>query len=312
MPRPCRKILCPMTLLLIVTSRASATEAYTALGLEFSTDNIRWARSIQVRPGSQVNVRVTASYDGPQTMHGLAWVNFQPLIRGWSSEQDRVLPFVASGSQQTGQVAFDKPEPGQAGFGRIFPFAATTLGPSPGGFDTTLATHVSLSQGDRLARLAQIRTTNDIGQGPLTGPLAFNNTNGAGGIVCAQAPAESQAPGLRSTATNDLTLFKFGIIVDPSITDRTLQVELPAAGISRFGTGGAVAGWFTTAAQSAGAVAYVPVISRGGAITVRGAIPAPGPAMAAGALAAMIAVRRQRPRPGSTGLSEVRRAHTPP
>lgn len=294
MPHPCRKILGPTALLLIAASRAVAGDATTALGIEFSTDNIRWTRSIQVRPGSQVNIRVTASYDGPRTMQGLAWVNFQPVIRGWSSVQDQVLPFIAAGSQQTGQVAFDKPEPGQAGYGRLFPFAATALGPSPGGFDTTLATHVSIVQGDRIARLAQIRTTNDLGQGPLTGPLAFNNTNGAGGIVCAQAPSESDPSGVRSVATDGLVLFKFGIVVDPSLTDRSLDVDLPAAGISRFGTASPVAGWFTTAAQSAAAVAYVPVASRGGTITVRGAIPSPGPLMAAGVMGVLVAARRRR------------------
>jgi hypothetical protein len=288
------KSLASLTLLLVATASATAGERYTALGIEFSTDNIRWSRSIQVRPGSQVNVRVTAAYDGPAAVHGLAWVNFQPQIRGWSSEQDRVLPFVASGSQQTGQVAFDKPEPGQAGFGRVFPFAATALGPSPGGFDTTLATHVSIIQGDRIARLAQVRTTNDIGQGPQSGPLAFNNTNGAGGIVCSQAPAEAGETGPHSAATAGLILFKFGVVVDPSLTDRLLHVELPAGGISRFGQAGPVAGWFATPDQAAAAVSYVPVVSRGGTITVRGAIPAPGSAFAAGVVGVLVAARRRR------------------
>ena len=294
MPAAAHKSLAPLALLVAITVPATADEAYTALGIEFSTDNIRWNRSIQVRPGSQVNVRITASYDGSTRMHGLAWVNFQPQIRGWSSEQDRVLPFIASGSQQTGQVAFDKPEPGQPGFGRIFPFAATTLGPSPGGFDTTLATHVSIIQGDRVARLAQVRTTNEIGQGPLTGPLAFNNTNGAGGIVCSQSPAEADPAAVRAASTLGLVLFKFGIVVDPSLTDRTLQVELPGGGISRFGHAEPVAGWFASSAQSAAAVAFVPVVSRGGTIIVRGAIPAPGPLVASGLLAASLATRRRR------------------
>lgn len=283
-----------MALLILAAPPAVATEATTALGFEFSTDNIRWTRSIQIRPGDQVNVRITAAYDGPATVHGLAWVNFQPLIRGWSSEQDRILPFIASGSQQTGQVAFDKPEPGQAGFGRLFPFAATALGPSPGGFDTTLATHVRITQGDRLARIAQVRTTNDIGQGPLTGPLAFNNTNGAGGIVCAQTPSEADPAAWRSDATQGLVLFKFGIVVDPALTDRSLQLELPVGGISRFGSNGPVAGWFATPAQSAAAVSYVPVVARGGTVTVRGAIPAPGAMMATGVLGVLLAARRRR------------------
>ena len=294
MPWPRSKPLRALVVLLIAASPAHATEAYTALGIEFSTDNIRWTRDIQVRPGTQVNVRVIASHDGPTPVHGLAWVNFQPRIRGWSSEQDRVLPFLASGSQQTGQVAFDKPEPGQAGFGRIFPFAATALGPSSGGFDTTLGTHVSIIQGDRLARLAQVRTTNDIGTGPLTGPLAFNNTNGAGGVVCSQAPAEAGASAVRTAATAGLILFKFGLIVDPSLTDRALHVELPSGGISRFGQDGPVAGWFATPAQSAAAIAYLPVVSRGGTIAVRGAIPAPGAGIALCSLAALAAARRRR------------------
>ena len=296
-PPPGRNLLVLLALPASATAPAFATEDYTALAIEFSTDNVRWSRDIQVRPGSQVNVRISASHDGPTPVHGLAWVNFQPQIRGWSSEQDRVLPFVASGSQQTGQVAFDKPEPGQAGFGRIFPFAATALGPSPGGFDTTLATHVSVVQGDRIARLAQVRTTNDIGQGPLSGPLAFNNTNGAGGIVCAQAPAESGGVAVRTAATSGLVLFKFGIVVDPSLTDRALHVELPAGGISRFGHSQPVAGWFSTPAQSAGAIAYLPVVSRGGTVTVRGAIPAPGVAFTTCTLGVLTAARRRRREP---------------
>ena len=72
MPAAGPKSLAPLTLLLVATASATATESYTALGIEFSTDNIRWSRSIQVRPGSQVNVRVTAAYDGPLAVHGLA------------------------------------------------------------------------------------------------------------------------------------------------------------------------------------------------------------------------------------------------
>jgi hypothetical protein len=149
-------------------------------------------------------------------------------------------------------------------------------------------------QGDRIARLAQVRTTNDIGQGPQSGSLAFNNTNGAGGIVCSQAPAEAGETGPHSAATAGLILFKFGVVVDPSLTDRLLHVELPAGGISRFGQAGPVAGWFATPDQAAAAVSYVPVVSRGGTITVRGAIPAPGSAFAAGVVGVLVAARRRR------------------
>lgn len=279
--------------LLWLAPAASAATGYTALSVQLSTDDIHWSSGLQVTPGSRVSVRIVGAYEGRAAMHGLAWVNFQPVISNWYGTDDRVLPFVASGNQQSGQVAFDKPEPGQAAYGRVFPFASNALGPSAGGFDTTLVPHVGFVGGDRVMRLAQARTTNDIGQGPATGLFAFNNTNGAGGVTCAQTPSESGSTSPRSSLIADVVLFKFGITIDSSLTDRLLPVQLPLAGISKFGTASACAGWFTTADQTAAGVAYVPVYTRDGLITVRGSVPGPGaPAclIAAGAIAA----RRRR------------------
>lgn len=268
--------LAAAALLFIAATGAVAANAYTALRVELSQDNLQWSQSLQVTPGSQLHVRVVAAYEGRGSLNGMAWVNFQPTISNWWGQQDQVLPFVSTGNQGSGDVAFDKPQDGQAMYGRIYPFATNAAGPSPGGFDTTLTSHVASVNGTRQCRIAQARTSNPIGTGPATGVFAFNNTNGAGGIVCAQPPAESNFSGMRSTLDAGIVLFKFGIMLDPSLTERTLPVELPLGGVSKFGTAQACAGWFTDTAQTAANVTYVPAYSRSALITVRGAVPAPG------------------------------------
>jgi hypothetical protein len=123
-------------------SQARGANAFTSLEVELSTDNIHWSRSIQVLPGTLVNARVVAGYEGRASLFGLAWVNFQPVVRNWDGPADQILPYVATGNQTSGQVAYDKPQAHQAGYGRIAPFAAISMGSSGGGFDTTLITHV--------------------------------------------------------------------------------------------------------------------------------------------------------------------------
>ena len=83
---------------------ASAATGYTALSVQLSTDDIHWSSGIQVTPGSRVSVRIVGAYEGRAAMHGLAWVNFQPVISNWYGTDDRVLPFVASGNQRDGQA----------------------------------------------------------------------------------------------------------------------------------------------------------------------------------------------------------------
>jgi hypothetical protein len=273
-------------------SQARGANAFTSLEVELSTDNIHWSRSIQVLPGTLVNARVVAGYEGRASLFGLAWVNFQPVVRNWDGPADQILPYVATGNQTSGQVAYDKPQAHQAGYGRIAPFAAISMGSSGGGFDTTLVTHVQQIGADRIARIAQARTTNNIGGGPATGPFAFNNTNGAGGVVCSQSPFESLPDAVRSAAMTDIVLFKFGIITDPNLSSRDIQIDLPLGGISKFGTQAACAGWFTNASQTAAGVTYVPVVSRSAALTIR-SVPAPS-GFAAAAGCACVALRRRR------------------
>jgi hypothetical protein len=276
----------------VPVSQARGANAYTSLAIEVSTDNVHWSRSIQVLPGAQINARVVAGYEGRASLFGLAWVNFQPVVTNWDGPADQILPFVAAGSQSTGQVAYDKPQANQAGYGRIAPFAAISLGLSTGGFDTTLVAHTQFSGVTRITRIAQARTTNNIGDGPTTGSFAFNNTNGAGGIICAQTPSESLPDAVRSAATTGIVLFKFGIIPDASLSFRDLQIELPVGGVSKFGTAAACAGWFTSAAQTAAGVSYVPVITRPATISVRSVPGAPGFAVVA-AFACLVPRRRR-------------------
>ncbi|MCX5688954.1 MAG: hypothetical protein NTV94_04070 [Planctomycetota bacterium] len=281
-------------MVILCAAAAEGANAYTALRVELSTDDLHWSQSLQVTPGSELRVRVVASYEGRGSVNGLAWVNFQPVITNWWGVQDRVLPFITTGNQSQGAVAFDKPQVGQAAYGRIYPFATNALGVSSGGFDTTLTTHLGSVNGNRQCRIAQSRTTNPIGEGPTSGLFAFNNTSGAGGIVCSQPPSESAFPGLRSTLNADIILFKFGIVVDPSLTERNMSIALPLGGVSKFGMPQACAGWFTDANQSAAGVTYVAAYSRAAALTVRGAVPGVGvPAVGCGALC-VLASRRRR------------------
>jgi len=271
-----RSLLCFIFSAAAFTGLAHAANGYTAMRVELSSDNTHWSTTLEVMPGSALQVRIVAGYEGRAQLHGLAWVNFQPTISEWWGSFDQVLPFITSGNQAGGAVAFDKPEGSQAAFGRVYPYAAPMLGSASGGYNTTLRAFTGFAQGTRLTRIAQTRTTNNIGEGPTSGLFAYNNTNGVGGIVCAQPSAEEMFDGVRNTLNQGIVLFKFGIVVDPTLTERNMIVDLPVGGISKFGQPGASAGWFTTASQSASGVSYVPVVTRSARIEVRGPIPSPG------------------------------------
>lgn len=255
---------------------SEGTNGYMMLRSQVSTDGLTWSSTAQVAPGGSVQVRIVAGYEGRDALHGLAWVNFQPTISEWWGDFDRVLPFATSGNQDSGQVAYDKPVGGQQAFGRVYPFAATAQGPSAGGFDTTLMTYTTFTSGTRQMRIAQARTNNEIGAGPTTGPFAYNNTNGAGGILCAQPAMEQAFDGVRNALLQDIVLFKFAVVVDPTLSERNMRVNTPLGGVSKFGQSVASAGWFTTAQQSGLDVAYIPVVAREATIQVRGPIPSPG------------------------------------
>jgi|GEM_PF-2899408 len=261
-------------ILLLVTAGTSGA-AYTGLAIELSADGQLWNRSLVAAPGTTVAARVVASYDGAAPVYGLAWVNFQPRISGWISQLDRMEDYLTTGNQDGGMVAFDKPGTGQAAYGRIFPFAAVALGESAGGQQTTLMNHAEVVGGRGTIRIAQSRTTNAVGTGTGVGQFAYNNTNGAGGIVCAQPPSEAVFAGVRSSANAGIVLFAFAFTLDATSTDRSLLVSVPIGGVSLFGQPEHSAGWFSSPAQSAAAVTYVPVRTRAAALSVRGPVPTP-------------------------------------
>lgn len=274
---------------------AGAVNSYTALQMQVSSDGRQWGRDVTVAPGGTVQARIIASYEGMQTPYGLAWVNFQPIIKGVSGF-DTLADYVSTGSMFNGQVAYDKPETGQAAYGRVYPFAATELGIVPGGQNTTLTRHDALLNGQNTWRIAQARTTNPIGNGPTSGQFAYNNTNGAGGIVCAQPPAElTSYQGERSTETSNVVLFTFAITFNTFTTQRNITFDLPEGGVSRFGQGFAAAGWFSTPELSGNDVTYVPVRTRAATVQVRGPIPAPGGVVVLGIACWPVCVRRRRP-----------------
>jgi len=262
--------------------------------MELSQDGVVWGRSLTVSPGSTVQARVVATYDGPDRLYGLAWVNFQPRIAGWLTGIDTLEPFVSTGNQQMGMVAYDKPQAGQAAYGRIFPFAAVSMGAVAGGQNTGLTAHNETVTGRGALRIAQARTTNAIGSGSGTGQFSYNNTNGAGGIVCSQLTSESGNNGVTSFASNRVVLFAFAFNLNAFTTNRSLSVDLPLGGVSTFGQPVRSAGWFSSPAQSALAITYVPVRTRAAELVVQGGLPAPGVAAVPMAMLVGCALRRRR------------------
>ena len=142
-------------------------------------------------------------------------------------------------------------------------------------------------------RIAQMRANNEIGAGPTNGPFAFNNTNGAGGILCAQPAMEQSFDGIRNALIQEIVLFKFAVVVDPTLSERNMRVTTPVGGVSKFGQSVASAGWFTTAQQSGLNVSYVPVVVREATIQVRGPIPSPSGAAVVMAMG-LLGCRRRR------------------
>jgi len=277
--------------LLVCAHAAWGSNGYTALEIQLSADGRTWQRNLTIAPGGTAMARVVASYEGRDQMHGLAWVNFQPIVRG-VNEFDSLAPFVTSGNQSTGDVAYDKPEQGQEAYGRIYPYAATALGRVPGGQNTTLTRHDGIIDGQFAWRIAQARTTNQIGTGPASGAFAYNNTNGTGGVVCAQPPGEALFDGERSRDLRGVVLFAFATQWNDFTTQRNITFDLPIGGVSLFDQAAPSAGWFNTAGLSGRSITYVPVRTRAATLQIRGPIPTPG-ALVMFPIAALVTARRR-------------------
>lgn len=201
-------------------------------------NNDGWASHVNALPGTQIEVRAVVSYTGTSAVVAFGQITFQPAVQHWGG--DDVLATQGAGTMQvspTGSNITTPPGyvPDAPGvYGRITPWASGTYTTS-----NFLRGHVHnnpTGDGSNYLRISRADTTNWFGVGPTSGGLAFNNTNGSGGVGSNQgtigtgrlAGSPPQVLG-----TQGLVVFKFGFTLGASDTRPDLVISTPAVGIGR-------------------------------------------------------------------------------
>lgn len=201
-------------------------------------NNDGWASSIAAAPGTQIEVRAVVSYTGTSNVVALGQIAFQPTVKNWAGDDALATSGVLAGqvgptgSNITTPPGYVPDAPGA--YGRITPWASGTYTTS-----NYLRGHVHnnpTGDGSNYLRIARADTTNWFGVGPTSGGLAFNNTNGSGGVSINQSTigsgrAANQPP--QVLGTQNLVVFKFGFTLGASDTRPDLVVSTPAIGIGR-------------------------------------------------------------------------------
>ncbi|MFA6044442.1 MAG: PEP-CTERM sorting domain-containing protein [Phycisphaerales bacterium] len=292
-----KKILGSIVAVAGLALAANAQDVNTQLKYEVSTDGTNWSSSLNVAPGTSVQVRALLSYIGPGTAAGIGQVIFQPVVSNWTAADSLLTTAGTPGNMGVGPVGGTRSNPigtvsDQPGvWGRITPFGAAAYNTS-----TYLRGHIGTGTAAGLLRIARADVTNWIGEGATSGALAANNWNGGGGVNIGQIANPSRLstdPAFDSRSSN-VVVFKFGFTVSSATAIRTLGITTPAAGIGRQTAAGATYGqqnarWFASTTEvSSSLTGAVQTIDA--AINV---VPAPA-SLALLGLGGLVATRRRR------------------
>lgn len=235
---------------------ASAQPANTLLKYQVSSDGgMTWSSSVNVLPGTSVQVRAMVKYIGSAPITGgFGSMAFQPVVDDWTaadhlitnSDQglagagyrpDGVGPYGGSRSTPVGLVS-----DASGAFGRVSPWGVNATSTS-----TYLRGHLGTGTAAGLLRIAQAHITNWIGVGATSGAAAANNWNGGGGVSVGQIASsarngtdpEYSLDGSGNNTNEFAVVFKFGFTLSGATDSRTLDITTPANGIGRNTTAGA-------------------------------------------------------------------------
>jgi hypothetical protein len=228
-----------------VAGLAVSAHAHTEFKYQVSPAGAEtWFSSLDVLPGTAVDIRAVVSYRGVQPVLGLGSVAFQPVISNWTTGPggDTLAPFINSGSNTSTPSGVVPDGPGA--YGRISPWGRTFI-------STTAAYRgfVGTPGGVTSLRIGLANFTSWIGEG--------NNTTGIAGVLTAQLSnigRTASDPAFNPQIT-DIVVFKFKIeLGDTNL--RTLTVDTPTAGFGNLNTttGQRNGHWFGSLSEAVGSI----------------------------------------------------------
>jgi hypothetical protein len=243
-----------------LAAAAYGQAANTRLVYEVSSDGGNtWTSSVNVLPGTQIQVRALVSYIGTTGGNGgLGQIVFQPVVSSWTGADSLITQDIdgagPSTSQGIGPVGGSRSTPvgivpdAPGVFGRVSPFGANATSTS-----TFLRGHLGTGTAAGLLRIAQNQITNWIGVGATSGAAAANNWNGGGGVSIAQIadPSRLGTDPAYNANRSDVVVFKFGFNLSSATDLRSLGISTPADGIGKVTTAGTAYGqqncrWYPT------------------------------------------------------------------
>lgn len=294
-----KKILGSIVAVAGLAMAANGQAVNTELKYQVSTDGINWQPTLNVAPGTSVQVRALLSYIGPGTSAGLGLVSFQPVVSNWTAADTLLTTAGTPGNNGVGPLGGTRSNPigtvdDQPGvWGRITPFGSTSYNTS-----TFLRGHLGTGTAAGLLRIARADVTNWIGVGATSGVLAANNWNGGGGVTAAQIanPSRLSTDPEFQTQSQNVVVFKFGFTVSSATDSRTLNISTPAAGIGKVTTAGATYGqqnarWYASTSEVSPSLNGAANVIDAAVIVTN--VPAPA-SLALLGLGGLVATRRRR------------------
>jgi hypothetical protein len=257
-----------------------------------------WASSIDVLPGTRVEVRALVSYTGTGTVGGLGQIVFQPIVSNWGAGDALVTNSMTG---QTGPADGIGPVGGTRStpmgtvsnlpgvYGRITPWGANATSTS-----TYLRGHAGTGTAAGMLRIAQNHITNWIGVGATSGSTANNNQNGGGGVSIAQiaSPARLTSDPPFDNRSSNILVFKFSFTLGADPSARTLSINTPENGFNRTLVSGQYVPnirWFASEQEATPSIQTAAAAVAGNVNVV----PTPG-ALALLGLGGLVAARRRR------------------
>jgi len=224
-----------------VVGLAAIATAQTRLEYQVSlAGEENWHSSINVTPGTSVDIRARVSYVGSQPVLGLGSVIFQPTISNWVTTAGIADSYFAV-------PAVGWSPDGAGVYGRItYPRNNST--------NTSLSYvgHVNSVGGTNYLRIALPQVTNWFG--------GSGNTTAGSGVLIGQInrDVEFRPPSVPPFVdlVSDVVVFKFKVTIGSTSPVRSLVVDTPTNGFGNFqsATGQRTGNWFANYIEPVGSI----------------------------------------------------------